>query len=180
MNALRVRNLEEHDASDLVGLRVKVLNAAQEITDESDEVSTMIPDIETLSASAAVVRCLLNVKLQGSELRAIRRIAGWTATDLAGKMGDKTSPETISRWENEKQPMGGYAEKVFRLVVCEELASKAPGVVYRAGAIANLTVIDPWRGDPSFEVPPLVFDRVKIKSDGPRLVDAWEDIPIAA
>jgi hypothetical protein len=90
--------------------------------------------------------------------------------------------ETISRWENEKQLMGGYAEKVFRLVVCEALHKDAPGVDYQASMIANLRVIDPWRADPAFVMPPLVFDCVKVRDDDRRLIDAWapEELSIAA
>jgi DNA-binding transcriptional regulator YiaG len=170
----RRQALKEHDVTDLIGFRVIVANTAHEIIDDDGEVTTEIPDIKALSAAAAVGRCLMPARLQGSELRAIRRIAGWTAADLALKLGEKTSAETISRWENDKQSMGGYAEKVFRLVVCEELADVAPGVGYQAGQIARLVVYDPWREDASFVVPPLVFERVKVRREDRQLVETWE------
>ena len=170
----RRQTLKEHDVTDLIGLRVIVANTAHEIIDDDGEVTTEVPDIKALSAAAAIGRCLLPVRLQGSELRAIRRIVGWTAADLALKLGEKTSAETISRWENDKQGMGGYAEKVFRLVVCEELAEAAPGVDYQAAMIARLVVYDPWREDASFVVPPLVFERVKVRRGDRRLVETWE------
>ena len=166
--------LEEHDVTDLIGLRVVVANTAHEITDEDGETSIEIPDIEELAVAAAVARCLMPFRLTGVELRAIRKIAGWTAADVAMRMGEKTSPETISRWENEKQPMGGYAEKVFRLVICEELKDRAPAVSYNGEAIARLVVLDPWRVDPAFQVPPLVFEPVKVRDQDRRLTKAWE------
>jgi len=171
--AERRQTLEMHDVSDLIGLRVIVANAVQEVIDDDNETSVEVPDIESLSAAAAVVRCLTPIRLLGAELRAIRKIAGWTAAELAAKMGEKTSWETISRWENEKQPMGGYAEKVFRLVVCEALKEEARGVGYEAGAIAKLIVIDPWRTDQEFRVPPMVFDRVKVRENR-AMVNLWE------
>ncbi len=172
--AERRQTLEEHDVTDLIGLRVVVANTAQEITDEDGDVCYEIPDLEALSAAAAVARCLGPVRLSGDELRAIRKIAGWTAADLAGKMGEKTSPETISRWENEKQPMGGYAEKVFRLVICEELKDKAPGVAYEGAAIAKLIVVDPWRANADYVLPHLAFERVRIRRPRDGIIDAWE------
>jgi transcriptional regulator with XRE-family HTH domain len=109
-------------------------------------------------------------------LRAMRRIAGLTAQDMAEKMGEKTSAETLSRWENEKQPMGGYAEKVFRLVICDELRNRARGVPYHDGAIARLVVVDPWRADAEFEVPAIVVSRVKMRSEVDRsIIEAWAD-----
>jgi transcriptional regulator with XRE-family HTH domain len=170
----RRRTLEQHDVSDLIGLHVMIVNTAQEVTVDDGEMMVEVPDIEALSAAAAVARCLVPIRLRGNELKVIRRIAGWTALDLAAKMGEKTSSETISRWENEKQPMGGYAEKVFRLVICEELAASAPGVDYQAGAIAGLMVVDAWRVDEAVKMPPLVFERIKVKVDGRKIVNAWE------
>ncbi len=175
MNAFTKQTLPEHDVSDLVGLRVIVKDAAIKSIDGEGEETIEIPHLSTLSAAAAVTRCLMPIRLRGAELRAIRRIAGMTAAEMAKRMGDKTSPETLSRWENDKQPMGGYAEKVFRLVVCEELKAQAPGVAYGDGAIARLNVLDPWRADPAYVVPPIVAGLVKIKSLGSPLVDAWAD-----
>lgn len=166
--------LSLHDVSDLIGLHVKVAGAVREIVEPGGEVSYEVPDIRQLAYAAAVARCLLPARLRGAEMRAIRRIAGWTAAELAGRLGEKTSVETISRWENEKQPMGGYVEKVLRLVVCEALHSEAPGVEYFDGAIAKLVIIDPWRADPNHVVPALVFERVKVRNEKRRLIEAWE------
>ncbi len=167
------RILEEHDISDMIGLRVIVADTAQVIDDDEGDTSIEIPEFESLSAAAAVARSLMPVRLLGTELKAIRKIAGWTAADLAAKMGEKTSPETISRWENGKQPMGGYAEKVFRLLVCESLKDAAPGIPYDGSAIAHLIILDPWKSEPAFEVPYLHFHSVKIRKANKNL-PAWE------
>jgi hypothetical protein len=70
--------------------------------------------------------------------------------------------------------MGGYAEKVFRLVVCDALRDRAPGADYRDGAIARLVVLDPWREEPGFVVPAIVVDRVRVKRAGQATFSAWE------
>jgi len=165
--------LPEHDVSDLIGLRAIVEGAAVQVTDAEGEVSVEVPDITTLSATIAMARCLSPVRLRGHELRAMRRIARMTAVDMAERMGEKTSPETLSRWENEKQPIGGYAEKVFRLVICDVLSKRAPGIAYSDGAIARLTVVDPWRADPDYVVPPIVVNRVKMRAENNSIVNAW-------
>lgn len=162
VNTLAARTLERADVSDLIGLRVVVLNAAREISENGGETSIEIPDLEALSAAAALARALLPVRLRGRELRAIRHITRLTAAELAERMGDKTSPETISRWENEKQPMSGYAEKVYRLVMCEALRHRALGIGYEDGMIARMTLYDPWRADPGYEVPVLEFEHVRM------------------
>jgi transcriptional regulator with XRE-family HTH domain len=178
------KRLERHDVSDLVGLHVIVANAVREIVGPDGEVAHEVPDPKQLACAAAVQRCLIPIRLRGKELRAIRRIAGWTAADLAERLGDKVATETISKWENDKQLMGGYAEKVFRLIVCEALHREAPGVEYHDGAIAKLRVIDPWRNNQEtpLDVPAIVFDYVKVRDEDRRLVDAWapEDLPLAA
>ena len=165
--------IELHDVTDLIGLRVLVANTAHEVTDAAGDVSIDVPDVEMLGVAAAVARCLMPISLRGTELRAIRHIADWTAAELASRMGE-CAIATVSRWENEKQAMGGYADKVFRLVVCEELAKRVPGVGYEAGAIAKLNVLDPWRADPAFEVPPLVFGRIKMRDSDRNLIDTWD------
>ena len=172
-----------HDVSDLIGLHVFVANAVRKIEEPDKEITYEVPDPKQLSCAAAVLRCLMPIKLRGSELRTIRRIAGWTAAELATRLdGGTVAAETISRWENEKQPMSGYAEKVFRLVVCEALHRNAPGVDYRASAIADLRVIDPWRSNPETVVPPIVLEWAKVRDDDKRLVDAWtrDDVAMAA
>lgn len=174
MVTVNTRALPEHDVSDIVGLRVVILNAVTEVIEDDGSAGVNVPETGALVAAAAVARCLMSVRLRGNELRAIRKIVGWTAADLAAKLGEKTSPETISRWENEKQPMGGYAEKVFRLVVCEELHAAVDGIPYKGKMIADMVVVDPWRADPDYQVPTIVLERVKVRNEDRKLVEVYE------
>jgi DNA-binding transcriptional regulator YiaG len=171
MNAQTPNTHAEHDVSDLIGLKVVVINAAIEVTDKDGETTIQVPNIEKASAAAALARCLMPVRLRGHELKAIRRIAGMTASQLSESM-DGASIETVSRWENEKQAIGGYAEKVFRLVMCERLREKAPAISYEDGMIARLKVVDPWRENPNYEIPAIQIERVRMKIDH-SLIDAW-------
>jgi DNA-binding transcriptional regulator YiaG len=166
--------LDEYDATALVGLKIVVHGAALERIDESGEASVELPKLRELMATAAVVRCLVPIRLRGSEIKAMRKILGWTLAELAKKLGDRTAPETVSRWENEVQPMGGFAEKLLRLLVCEELSKDAHGVGYHAAMIANLKVTDPWRGNPDYALPPLHLELMRMKETSGSIIETWD------
>src|SRR5262249_13955901 len=123
----RAITLDEYDATPLVGLRVIVKDAAIEHKDDNGETTIELPKLRELLAASAVVRCLLPIRLRGSEMKAMRKIMGMTLADLAKKLDDRTAVETVSRWESETQPMGGYVEKLLRLLICESLKEEAPG-----------------------------------------------------
>lgn len=168
-----VRVLDEYDATVEVGLRTVVHGAAIERTHEG-ETTVELPQIDKLLATAAIARCLMTVRLRGPEIKAMRKIMGMTLADLAGRMDERTAVETVSRWEKENQPMGGYAEKLLRLLICEELREHAPGADYNASMISNLRVKDPWITDASFEVPYVHLSRIKVKEHG-TTIDAWNE-----
>lgn len=137
----RGRVLDEYDATTLVGLKTIIYDAAIEHRDD-DEVSIEVPKLPMLMAAAAIVRCLMPAKLRGAEIKAMRKIMDLTLAEMAARMDARTAPETVCRWEAEAQPMGAYAEKVFRLLVCEALTGGAPGVAYHAAALADLVIAD--------------------------------------
>jgi len=172
-NAASERVLPEYDATTLVGLRTTVRQAAIERTNEDGEVTIELPKLPELLASAAVVRCLVPIRLRGSELKAIRKILNLTLNEMAKSLDERTAAETVSRWESEAQPMGGYAEKLFRLLVCERLQKQAPGIEYKASMIPNLKVIDPWRLDASRELPQVVLCLIHLKEESGSIIDAW-------
>ena len=177
--AAGARVLDEYDATDLVGLKTLVRGAAIEHTDSDKEVTVELPKLRQLLASAAVVRCLMPIKLRGWEIKAMRRIMKCTLAELAKKLDERTAVETLSRWESEAQPLGGYAEKVLRLVVCEELKKDAPGVEYHASKIAELKVMDPWKARPDYEIPHIVLQLVRMKEQSGSIIEAW-DVKMAA
>lgn len=53
-------------------------------------------------------------RLTGAEIRFLRKHLGWSAEAFAGVIGVR--PETVSRWENEKEPMGATSERLLRLM----------------------------------------------------------------
>jgi len=173
------RTLAKYDATVFVGLRTVVYNAAIERVEEDGETTIELPKLPELLASAAVSRCLLPVRLRGPEIRAMRRIMKLTLADLAKRLDEKTATETVSRWESEAQPMGGYAEKLLRLLVCEELRENAPGIEYNASMIANLKVRDPWRVEPNYEIPPAELWLLPLKERSGTIIEAWNEKKVA-
>ena len=163
------RVIAEYDAALLVGLKTLVLDSAIENADGDIE----LPKTAELLAAAVMARCLRPERLRGGEIKAIRKIMGLTLRELAEKLDPRSAQETISRWESEAQPMGGYAEKVLRLLVCEELKTGAPGIAYNGEMISKLTILDPWRDNPDYNFPPIImrFERLKTLSGG--IIETW-------
>jgi DNA-binding transcriptional regulator YiaG len=177
----RVENeviLPVYDATTFVGLKTIVHNAAIQ-REEDGETTIELPKMPELLASAAMVRCLIPVRLRGYELRAMRKIMKLTLAELAKRLDEKTAVETVSRWESEAQPMGGYAEKLFRLIVCEQVRENAPGIDYTANMISNMIVRDPWRNDPNCEAPEVRLWLIPLKELSGAIIEAWNEKKVA-
>ncbi len=54
-------------------------------------------------------------RLEGAEVRFLRKLLDWSAKDLAKVFG--VDSKTVSRWENDKDPMGPVSERLLRLLV---------------------------------------------------------------
>jgi DNA-binding transcriptional regulator YiaG len=175
----RERTLPVYDATVFVGLRTTVYDAAIEHIDDDGEEAIELPKMQELMASAAVVRCLMPIKLRGSEIKAMRRIMKLTLADLAKRLDERTAVETISRWESETQPMGSYAEKLLRLIVCEELKQDAPGIRYSAVTIARLSINDPWRSDAKYQAPAVELWLTPLIEQSGDLIEAWNEKRVA-
>jgi transcriptional regulator with XRE-family HTH domain len=106
------------------GIHVVLMDSVREMKcpNHPDVVFTEVPDLEGLRAAVAVKRVGVAEKLTGSELRFLRRVAGWKATELAEKINK--SEEVISRWESGKQTIGESTERLLRLLVGLELREK--------------------------------------------------------
>ena len=158
--------MESYDATPFVGLRTIVQQAAIERVEKDGEETIQMPKERELRASAAIARCLMPIKLQGHEIRAMRKIMGLTLAELAKRLDERTALETVSRWEADAQPMGSFADKLLRLVVCEELHEHAPGIEYKASAIANMKVV-------GGEVPPIMLRLIQLKEQSGAVIEAW-------
>lgn len=166
-----IKKIEEFDATYLVGINVILLDCVEEIYKKGRKF-IRVPDIELLSYTSAMLRCLVDVSFNGSEIKNIRKILGWSVKDLEKKL--KIRSETISRWENDKHTMGGYVEQIFRIHVCEELKDKCFGIDYNAKKIINMKIKK--QTDKIY----LKLSRVKMKEHNKPSSLVWEETMLEA
>jgi DNA-binding transcriptional regulator YiaG len=169
------RTLPVYDASVFVGLKTKVYDAAIERVSDAGTETVELPKMPELLASAAVARCLMPIKLRGHEIKAMRRIMKLTLAELAKKLDERTAAETVSRWESEAQPMGNYAEKLLRFIVCDELKQNAPGIPFNASTLVRLSINDPWRKEPDYQVPPIELWLLPLIEQSGSIIEAWNE-----
>jgi len=74
-----------------------------------------IPAIEGLHRTLALTVLRKPSRLTGAEVRFLRKYIGLSGADFAKRIG--AEPETVSRWENDKQGMGPQTERLLRLLV---------------------------------------------------------------
>lgn len=63
--------------------------------------------------------------LSGEEARYMRKWVGYSATELADTTG--YSKTIISKWENDKKPIGKEADRLLRLVIFAKMVENAAG-----------------------------------------------------
>jgi DNA-binding transcriptional regulator YiaG len=129
---------------------VTLIDAAEEEIDEAgNRLSVRIPNMEGMIAALAVSRATCPLALDGREVRFIRRAIGMTAKDFAACWD--MAPESLSRWENGKQALGGWADMSVRLAAVASLGHLVPGLDVGQKDILRLRVVhrepDDW---PSF------------------------------
>ena len=74
-----------------------------------------IPRIEELHRTMAIAVARKSARLTPPEIRFLRTTLGWSGKELADHMG--AAPETVSRWEHGKTPIGPQADRLLRLMV---------------------------------------------------------------
>lgn len=112
---------------DQLGVPVTLIRSAEKhVCKKCGMTSITVPYPDRLTAAAAVYRCGVADRLLGQEIRFLRKSLAWTAAKLAEKLG--VTPETVSRWENDKAPMSAVMERVLRILVVSSLKEKAPAI----------------------------------------------------
>jgi transcriptional regulator with XRE-family HTH domain len=109
-----------------------------------------IPDMVGLLSAVAVCRATVPWKLHGYEIRFLRKAIELSAKDFARVL--EVSQETLSRWENDKAPIGPANEKLLRIVVGLTLAEKAPGIFFDPEQVTSMKI----RSVRDSDAPPLL------------------------
>lgn len=165
---------------DLIGIKVGVVNCVENVVcKECGEKITIVPDANGLIAATATARIMLPTKLNGAEIKFLRKAIGLQAKEVAQIMDLR--PETISRWEcDDSQKITSSVEKLFRILVGFNLKQakedKAPGIDFDEKTILSMK-INPLRE--VSDAPFLNFGRINIKIDKKKQ-KAWEEINLAA
>jgi DNA-binding transcriptional regulator YiaG len=126
---LVTKTLPEYRNNAMIGIPwIVILDAVEEVrcTKSGWVASTGFPNIEGLVATVAVARVTAPQKFAGPDVRFLRKALGWPSKELAARW--EVRDETVSRWENDKEPIGPTSEKLLRLIVAEFLSEKAPAL----------------------------------------------------
>lgn len=102
---------------------------------------TDIPDMPGLVAAVSIGRAKEAVKLNGQEIRFLRKALGLTAKELASDLD--VSEETVSRWENGHLAIGNSVERILRWKVCKTLHERAPAIHWDDDEILTRMAIVP-------------------------------------
>jgi putative zinc finger/helix-turn-helix YgiT family protein len=82
------------------------------------EWEVVIPRIEELHRTLAVAVAQGKAQLRGAEIRFLRKYLGLSGAKAASALS--VTPETMSRWENDKVPISQSAERFLRLTVANQ------------------------------------------------------------
>ena len=156
---VRSETLPVHEEN-LMGIPVILKDAAVVESDAAGDETVTIPDMDALVAAIAVSRCLEPGKLAGAEIRFMRKALGMTQAEFADML--EIDPATVSRWENDGQVLGGFAEKCLRHLVCDTFRAEFPYFDYDPKLISYMKITVPAEGE---RIEPMVFVRVRRISD---------------
>ena len=85
---------------------------------------TQIPVIDQVNRALANAVIRKRARLVGGEIRFLRGFLGHTGAEFAMLIG--SDPATVSRWENDKQPIGHHTDLLLRTMVALTLERLAP------------------------------------------------------
>ena len=74
----------------------------------------VIPRVEQLMTVIALGVAKKRGRLIGAEIRFLRKSLGWSGVDFGRHM--KVASETVSRWENDHEPIGPQSDRLLRLM----------------------------------------------------------------
>jgi putative zinc finger/helix-turn-helix YgiT family protein len=78
----------------------------------------VIPRLAHLHRTIALIIAKSRSRLTGADIRFLRKHIGWSGRDFARHFG--VTPETVSRWENEREPMGAAADRLLRVLAVRD------------------------------------------------------------
>jgi DNA-binding transcriptional regulator YiaG len=174
---LVTRIVPEYRNDALLGIAgIVILNTVEEVRCRKcgHLAATGFSNLEGLIATVAVARVAAPQKLSAKEVRFLRKALGWPSKELAAKL--EVRDETVSRWENGKEPIGPTSEKLLRLLVAQFLGDKAPALKVDQRRIASMRIRTVRPASKPIE---LRFRPIEMKI-ARRRAKAWEQVGEAA
>jgi transcriptional regulator with XRE-family HTH domain len=139
---VETRVVPKFSISELVGAPFPVVleNAVKEKVCVScgNVVSHVIPEPDQLAAIVAVLRVCDPMKLNGDEIRFLRKSMGWKAKDLAERLA--ISVEHMSRFETGSIVITEVYERLLRALVCLGHHEATPHIDVDPSDIANMKI----------------------------------------
>jgi DNA-binding XRE family transcriptional regulator len=130
------------------GMHIELVNSVHALVCEKcgNIVRTDIPDTPGLIAAVSIARTKVNLKLNGEEIKFLRKAIGKSAKELAQEL--RVSDETVSRWEHGHLVMGDPMERILRWKVCKALEERAPLIKWDDDEILTRMTIVPVAAHP--------------------------------
>jgi len=175
--SLKSRKVREfvHPVLGLPGVVLK--NAVEEIycTKCGTVDSVHFPNMAGLGAAIAVARVKQNIKLNGADIRFLRKALGLNQQELADLMGVRN--ETVSRWETGRQPIEPPSEKLLRALVAIKLSDQAPAIGIDFKELIEIKVVAMSKNPRSV---PLILEPTRVLkkvNHRQRRLEAWAAVP---
>lgn len=160
---------------DLGGVVVKLKNCVVVYRCEAcGEEMVEIPDLQGLIRATAVARALIPVRLNGADIKFLRRALDMSQRLFAEAM--QMTVETVSRWENDARGVGGMSEMLVRHNVCALMHDVDPAIEYDPLMITRMRFRELAEGQ---ALPPIAFSRIQVRHDH-RREEAWDNELLAA
>ena len=117
---------------DLIGLpNVTLVGVGLLKCKQCGETAVQIPRHSELLRLLAAHVITKPTRLSGEEIRFLRKHIGWDEGELAKHFG--VDPATVSRWENNKEPIGPQTDRLLRMTV----QFKSPLAAFKAEDLLN-------------------------------------------
>ncbi|WP_299778652.1 helix-turn-helix transcriptional regulator [uncultured Roseobacter sp.] len=138
----------------------------------------IIKDPMELIAMVAVLRACDDMKLNGSEVKFLRKSMSYKAKDLAHKLD--LDPAHLSRIENDKKPMSLVYEKLLRAAVCLKFIETAKFIGVDVSHVLSMNITSAKCVSKIFDLHLCLVEKdnvLRLKSHGAAdgdLVRSWE------
>lgn len=128
-----------YDQLKIPGFKVILVDSVvEEKCQNCGQTEYVIPNMEGLFAAIAIARAKNPIKLNGAEIKFIRKAIEIPAKKMAQYL--EVTVEHLSRWENDKAPITPSYEKMLRLLAGTLLKNKAPLIPFEAQEIADMKI----------------------------------------